>query len=574
MREKRIFRILENLTYYSDTFANIPITNLNEVGSVSVALISSILTYHVGALLLIEDGQPRLLASKGIDQDRLDAWTPRESLIKHLLEDINNPTVFNCKTPNESIVSSAHRLGLCDIFLVVPLTAREHKQKRIGFAIAARPRRHYEPVLDIMSLEIVAGIITAAISNCIMRMKLLEANDRTQNEMMQRQWAEKERKKLETRLFQIQKMEAIATLAGGIAHDFNNLLTGIQGNVSLMFLDIDTEHPHYERLKSIEKQVESGARLTSHLLGYARKGKYEVKPIDFNRLVEQTSQAFGRARKQITLNRELAEDLLTIKADRGQVEQVLWNLFVNAADAMAEGGILTLKTLNVTEKDMKGKVYQPKPGNYVQLLVADTGMGMDKETMERIFDPFFTTKEMGRGTGLGLASVYGVVKSHSGYIDVYSEIGSGSTFCIYLPASQERADNPVETPVEATHGIGTVLLVDDEDVILEIGKDLLEAMGYRVLLARDGKEAVEVYRKNRDIIDIVILDMVMPTMAGGEAYDRLKEINPKVKVLLASGYSIDGKATEIIRRGCDGFIQKPFNMYELSAKIGEILAKE
>jgi CheY-like chemotaxis protein len=341
-----------------------------------------------------------------------------------------------------------------------------------------------------------------------------------------------------------------------------------------MFLDIDTEHPHYERLKSIEKQVESGARLTTHLLGYARKGRYEVKPIEFNRLVEDTSEAFGRTRKQITLKRELAEDLFSIGADRGQIEQVLWNLFVNAADAMPEGGVLALKTANVTDKDMKGKVYQPKPGNYVQLMVTDTGTGMDKETMERIFDPFFTTKEMGRGTGLGLASVYGIVKGHGGYIDVYSEKRTGSTFSIYFPASQERGEKAIEITMEVTKGTGTVLLVDDEDVILKVGKDLLGTMGYRVLLAGDGREAVEVYGKNCDVIDIVILDMVMPTMGGGEAYDRMKEINPKVKVLLSSGYSIDGKATEIMDRGCNGFIQKPFTMQELSIRIGKLLEEE
>jgi two-component system cell cycle sensor histidine kinase/response regulator CckA len=206
-----------------------------------------------------------------------------------------------------------------------------------------------------------------------------------------------EKRKLEAQLQQAQKMEAIGALAGGIAHDFNNLLMGIQGNVSLMCLDMDSTHPHYERLKNIEKQVQSGARLTSHLLGYARKGKYEVKPVDFNRLVKDTSEAFGRTRKQITLSRELAEDLFTIEADQGQIEQVLWNLFVNAADAMPSAGSIILKTMNISHKDIKGKLYHPEPGNYVLLTVADTGTGMDKETMECIFDPFFTTKEMGKG---------------------------------------------------------------------------------------------------------------------------------------------------------------------------------
>jgi PAS domain S-box-containing protein len=380
-----------------------------------------------------------------------------------------------------------------------------------------------------------------------------------------------ESKRLEAQFQQAQKMEAVGTLAGGIAHDFNNLLMGAQGNISLMLLDIDSSHPHYERLKNMEKLVQSGAKLTSLLLGYASKGKYEVKPLDLNQLVEETCDTFGRTRKEITIHRELAEGLFAIEADRVQIEQVLLNLFVNAADAMPGGGDLILKTVNMTHNDMKGGPYDPKPGNYVLLTVTDTGMGMDKETMERIFDPFFTTKEMGRGTGLGLASVYGITKGHGGYIEVDSDKAQGTTFSIYLPASGKKVEKAVKTPERYVRGTGTVLLVDDEDIILEVGKELLEGVGYRVLLARDGKEAVEVYRKRQDEIDIVLLDMVMPNMGGGEAYDRMKEINPDIKVLLSSGFSIDGEASDILERGCDGFIQKPFRMNQLSGKIRDIL---
>ena len=388
--------------------------------------------------------------------------------------------------------------------------------------------------------------------------------------------AEEEKKNLEARLRQVQKMEAIGTLAGGVAHDFNNMLTGIQGNVSLMLLDLDPEHPHYKRLKSIEKQVQGGARLTSDLLGYARKGKYEVKPIDLNEIVKQTSDAFGRTKREITIRRELAQDLSAIKADQGQIEQVLLNLYINAADAMPDGGQLILKTMNTTHKHIKSPLYEPSPGNYVLLRVTDTGSGIDKETMERIFEPFFTTKNMGKGTGLGLASVYGIIKAHGGYIDVESKKDHGTTFSIYLPESgKEVQELVVKTPVEKTiKGTETVLLVDDEEAILEVGKDLLEAVGYRVLLARDGKEAIEVYRKNQDEIDIVVLDMVMPTMGGGKAYDKMKEINPKVKVLLSSGYSIDGEAAEILKRGCKSFIQKPFMINVLAKEIRDILNKK
>jgi len=383
-----------------------------------------------------------------------------------------------------------------------------------------------------------------------------------------------ESKHLEAQLHQAQKLEAIGTLAGGMAHDFNNLLMGVQGNVSLMLMDIDSTHPYYERLKKIEKQVQSGARLTTHLLGYARKGRYEVKSVDLNQLVEEICETFGRTRKEITIRRELAEDLFPIEADPGQTEQVLLNLYVNAADAMPDGGNLILKTMNTTHDHMKGKLYDPKPGKYVLLTVTDTGVGMDKETMERVFDPFFTTKEMGRGTGLGLASAYGIIKSHGGYIDVDSKKGQGTAFSVYLPVSEKKLGKAVEATEQFIKGTGTVLLVDDEEVILEVGQELLEALGYRVLTAKDGKETIEVYRKNQHDIDFVLLDMIMPDIGGGETYDKMKEINPDVKALLSSGYSIDGQATEILERGCDGFIQKPFTMEELSQSIKEVLGKE
>jgi two-component system cell cycle sensor histidine kinase/response regulator CckA len=380
-----------------------------------------------------------------------------------------------------------------------------------------------------------------------------------------------ESKSLEAQLLQAQKMEAIGTLAGGIAHDFNNMLMGIQGNISLMLMSMDPSYPDYGRLENIEKQIHGGARLTSRLLGYARKGKYEVKPIDLNQLMEGTADTFGRTRKEITIHRELAKDLFAVEADSGQIEQVLLNLFVNAADAMPGGGELTLKTMNLTDKDMKGKSYEPKQSNYVLLQVTDTGMGIYKKTIDRIFDPFFTTKEIGGGTGLGLASAYGIIKAHSGYIDVASKRGRGTTFSIYLPSSKKEVKRIVRTRGNAAQGTANVLLVDDEGVVLKVGQELLEAMGYQVLTAKDGKEAITVYKKNRDKIDVVVLDMVMPRMGGGKTYDRMKEVNPDVKVLLSSGFSVDGEASEILERGCDGFIQKPFTMKQLSAKISGIL---
>lgn len=380
-----------------------------------------------------------------------------------------------------------------------------------------------------------------------------------------------EQKRMEAKLIQAQKMEAIGTLAGGIAHDFNNLLMVIQGNVSLMLLDTPTNHPHYGMLKIIEKQVQSGSKLTNQLLGYARKGRYEVRPIYLNQLVIDTSEAFGRTKKNITIYRDLAEDLFPCEADQGQIEQVLMNLFVNASDAMPEGGELFIRTQNVTHKEINNNLYDPVPGNYVLFSIRDTGVGMDKKILNRIFDPFFTTKELGRGTGLGLASVYGIVKGHGGYIEVESEVGHGSTFKVYLPASNKKVERSGKIVDSIEKGRGTILFVDDEDVILEVGKEFLKVLGYEVLVAQSGKEAIEIFNKNQDRIDLVLLDMIMPQMSGGEVYDRLKEISPGVKVLLSSGYSIDGEATKILERGCNGFIQKPFNINQLSQSIKSIL---
>ncbi len=382
-----------------------------------------------------------------------------------------------------------------------------------------------------------------------------------------------ERRKLEAQLQHAQRMEAIGTLAGGIAHDFNNLMMGMLGNISLMMLDTKPSHSHYDKLKKIEKMIESGSKLTNQLLGYARKGKYEVKPIMLNQIVKESSETFGRTRKEITIHKNFAEDLHPIEVDETQIHQVLMNLYVNAADAMPGGGDLVLTTANGTHNKMKDKPYDVKPGNYVMLKVTDNGMGMDEKTMQQIFNPFFTTKEMGRGTGLGLASTYGIIKGHGGYIDVESKKGLGASFYIYLLASNKTIPKINDTYDQIMEGGGTILLVDDEEMVLNVGAEMLKKVGYKVLIAKSGKEVMEVYKENVDKIDLVILDMIMPGIGGGEAYDKMKEINPKVKALLSSGYSIDGQATEILERGCNGFIQKPFNLKDLSQKIREILDK-
>ena len=382
-----------------------------------------------------------------------------------------------------------------------------------------------------------------------------------------------ERKHLETQLQQARKMEAIGTLAGGIAHDFNNLLMGILGSTSLMLFNLESNHPHYEDLKNIEQHIQSGAELTKQLLGFARGGRYEVKSIDLNKLIKKTSEMFGRTKKEIRIYTKYQKNIWPVEADQSQIEQVILNLYVNAWQAMPGGGDLYLQSENVSLDGEHVKPLGIEHGRYVKLSITDTGVGMDEATRQRIFDPFFTTKEMGRGTGLGLASVYGIIKNHGGIIDVNSRKGEGATFTIYMPASDKEIIEAKGVSGETLKGTETVLLVDDEDRIVDIGKKILKIMGYKVLIARSGKEAIELYKKNQAGIDIVVLDMIMPEIGGGEAYDRLKEINPHVRVLLSSGYSINGEATEILERGCNGFVQKPFSMKELSRRIREILDK-
>jgi len=380
-----------------------------------------------------------------------------------------------------------------------------------------------------------------------------------------------ERKRLESQLLQAQKMEAIGTLAGGIAHDFNNILMGIQGIASLMMLDFDPSQPQYERLKLIEDQVKRGADLTKQLLGFARGGRYEVKPTNINEIIEKSSSMFGRTRKEIAVHRKYEKDIWTLEVDQGQMEQVFLNLYVNAWQAMPGGGSIYLETQNVVLEEHDHLPGLNRPGRYVKVSVSDTGMGMDEKTRERIFDPFFTTKGIGRGTGLGLAMVYGIIKGHGGVIHVYSEPGHGTTFHIHLPASEKSVVKEKTVSGAILKGTETILLVDDEKMVLEVSKEILESLGYRVFAAGSGQEAIGVYMEKKGRIDLVILDMIMPGMSGGETFDRLREIHPGIAVLLSSGYSVNGQAQEILDRGCRGFLQKPFTTEILSKKIRETL---
>ena len=380
-----------------------------------------------------------------------------------------------------------------------------------------------------------------------------------------------ERQRLYAQLQNAERMESLGTLAGGIAHDFNNLLMGIQGRSSLISMDMEDSHPVLEHLHAIEDYILSATHLTKQLLGFARGGKYEVKPTDINELVLKSANMFGRTKKEIIIETQFHNANIVVEADRRQIEQVLLNLYVNAWQAMPEGGTLRLETKHVVLGNKDCRPHQVKPGRYALVSVTDTGIGMDQKTLQHIYDPFFTTKEKTRGTGLGLASAYGIIKNHAGIIHADSNVDNGTTFNLYLPISEKLVVEEGSSEKNICNGSETILIVDDEDMIIDVGQALLKRMGYQVITAKSGEEALEVVHRIGAGIDLVILDMIMPGMDGGRTFDGIRETCPELPIMLASGYAINGQAQKIMNRGCNGFIQKPFSVSELSQKVRQIL---
>jgi signal transduction histidine kinase/DNA-binding response OmpR family regulator len=388
-----------------------------------------------------------------------------------------------------------------------------------------------------------------------------------------------DQRNLEYQLQHVRRMDAIGNLAGGIAHNFNNLLMGIQGNVSILIQDKTAGDSGFDELAGIERCIDSGANLTRQLLSFAKGGRYSLNLVDLNDLVKKSAGMFARTRKEIHVAQHLAEEPIMAELDAAQIELALMDLYVNAWHAMAGGGTLTVATSAVDLDESFVKPYHLTPGSYLKIDVADTGAGMDEQTIERIFEPFYTTRPMGEGTGLGLASVFGIIKRHQGMITVDSHVGQGTTFSIYLPAARIlEKPKPLDTlrvissAPPPDKGSGTILVVDDEEYILNADKAMLNELGYDVLLANGGKEAIRVFDEHKDRINLLILDLIMPDMGGEVVYDRIKAVKPDIPVILSSGYSIEGQAESILKKGCDGFIQKPYNLNQLAQKIKEILS--
>ncbi len=438
----------------------------------------------------------------------------------------------------------------------------------------ARIAGKYIPKYEFRGLKKDRSIIHLEVDSTVLKENDKVVGTRTYMwDVTDRNKAEEEKKKLEEQLFQSQKMESIGRLAGGVAHDFNNILVSIMGYAELLKHKFNNASSFEgEAADIIFQGAKRAGNLTKQLLGFARGGKYNIVPLKINDVIEDTVKVSEKMfEKNITVQYDFEMDINTIEADKNQLNQILTNLIINAKDAMPTGGVLFFKTENIYIDDKYVKQFPYfNSGDYVKISVTDSGIGMTQKVKENIFEPFFTTKGEGKGTGLGLATVYGIVKNHGGHINVYSEPGEGTTFTLFFPVS-EKDIKKIEKKDGLIKGDATILVVDDEKDVRKLAKKMLSGLGYNVIVAENGKEALIIYKAEKENIDLVLLDMIMPELAGRETNLELRKINPDIKVLLSSGYSRNGMAGEILEEGVSGFIQKPFTLVELSKKISEIL---
>jgi two-component system cell cycle sensor histidine kinase/response regulator CckA len=386
-----------------------------------------------------------------------------------------------------------------------------------------------------------------------------------------------EQKSIQRQLLQAQKMESIGTLAGGIAHDFNNLLTVILGFSELLLIGKDERDPARADLQKINEAARNGAELVHRILAFSRKTQINPRPLNLNHEIQQVKKLLVRTiPKMIEIELLLSDELPVVNADPVQIEQLLMNLAVNAKDAMPDGGKLFIETQNATlDEDYCKTHLGSTPGDYVLLQFSDTGQGMDRDTLEHIFEPFYTTKGLGEGTGLGLAMVYGMVKQHGGYIMCYSEPGQGTTFKIFFPAKPSHSETERKSMKPTLRGgTETILLVDDEVFIRDLGERILNRAGYEVITASNGKEALEIYRKEQSRIGLVILDLIMPEMGGKQCLDGILSLDPSVKVVIASGFSTTGPTKEAVGAGAKGFVTKPYDMHTMLRTVREVLDGE
>ncbi len=385
-----------------------------------------------------------------------------------------------------------------------------------------------------------------------------------------------DRVRLEQQLVQAQKMEAVGTMAGGIAHNFNNIMVGITGYAEFLLMKKTQDDPDYKGLTIIHESALRASDLTRQILNISRGAHHNAVSVNLNNLIEKIMPLItGTFDKLIHIKTHLEDGLMSIEGDINQLEQCLFNLSINARDAMPQGGQLIIETKNqVLDEDFVQSHLGCTGGPHVVLSVTDIGTGISPEIRDHIFEPFFTTKKDSGGSGIGLATVYGIMRSHSGFITVYSEVGKGTTFKLYFPAAKKAARKATRKNETADHPVvATILLIDDESVVREVWGDFLTQKGHRVLTAENGLVGIELFKRHKDEIDLVILDLIMPELGGKATLTGLREIDPSVKVLVTSGYSENGQAGEILPLEIDAFIQKPAPLGLLQEKIGEILGK-
>ena len=395
------------------------------------------------------------------------------------------------------------------------------------------------------------------------------------HDLTERKRAEEERRLLEQQLFQAQKLESLGTLAGGVAHDFNNLLTGIIGMIELALRQIDPTSKAYEYLAKLPEQGQRAAELISSLLTFSRQTISERQPLALLPLVKETVKVLKRTLPESIEVRMVwrEEEEPIVLADATQMQQVIMNLATNARDAMPDGGQLTVELAAVRlEKQHCRHIADATPGDYVCLSVRDTGIGMTPEVQDRIFEPFFTTKDPGQGTGLGLAMVYGIVKNHNGFIEVRTQLGEDTELKIYFPAAHSQVLAKEECAHESLpRGTEAVLLVEDDSTVLTVGQQMLETVGYTVLTASNGEQALEMYLARQEEISLVLTDITMPKMGGYDLYNELSRINQGVKVLLVSGYALEEEVSDLRTRGMKGLVRKPFDLKTLATTVKQAL---
>jgi signal transduction histidine kinase/CheY-like chemotaxis protein len=389
-----------------------------------------------------------------------------------------------------------------------------------------------------------------------------------------RKKSEQEQKQLAEQLRQSQKMEAIGQLAGGLAHDFNNLLAAIRGSAEMLLLDPTFDSAVHQIARTIDKAAERGSELTQKLLGFARGGKTQNVPTDLNHIVREVMALLGRTiHKNIRLSQRLGVEKAAVMGDPGQLHQVLMNIAINARDAMPDGGDLSIETDLVSLDETFCRTHPGMtPKRHVHVRISDTGCGIPRENLERIFDPFFTTKPAGQGSGLGLTVVYGIVKTHSGCIEVQTRQGVGTTFHLYLPLAEGAEPAPaVPPPAAPVRGTGRILLVDDEEGVRTVAALILRKLGYEVAIAENGRVAVDYYRQHGTSVDLVVLDMVMPELDGQQCFRQLRKLNPAVKVILCTGFSTDARTQQTVKEGAISLIQKPFRIADFSLAVDQAM---